>query len=188
MKMAAMWFGVLAIAAATGCADNQTAPPETLEKSRAAPVGVLPETRPLFTIERSKNANVVHYDARLNSAGELDSEEPVIAYYIMLAEDGRRKELNWIEKRLAYGFDIAPDPSAGGYKMTMVAVPESPISVKKVGSSVRAELVIDGKPAVLEKMYIDATEGLTGPTVNYIKVYGKDLKTGKKLFEKVVRD
>jgi len=83
------------------------------------------KTRPLFIIERSKNANVVHYDARLTADGKLDPKQPVIAYWIMLAKEGRREELSWIEKKKAHGFHIKPDPSVNGYKMTVVAAPPS---------------------------------------------------------------
>jgi hypothetical protein len=145
------------------------------------------KTQPLFIIERSKNANVVHYDARLTANGNLDPNEPVIAYWVMLAEDGRRQELDWIEKRKAYGFHITPDPSVNGYKMALVSVPEGQIAVKKDGDTVRAELDIDGHPAVLEKIYINATDGLFGPTVHYIELYGKDIKTGEKRYQKIVK-
>jgi Domain of unknown function (DUF4833) len=53
---------------------------------------------PLFVIERSTNANVVYYDARVTKSGKLNAEEPVVAYWIMLAGNGRREELNPIEK------------------------------------------------------------------------------------------
>jgi hypothetical protein len=132
------------------------------------------------------NANVVHYDARLTADGTLNRKEPVIAYWIMLAGDGHRQKLNWIEKKKAYGFTIKPDPSVNGYKMTLVAAPERQITVKKEKDAVRAEAVIDGRPAVLEKMYINASSGLMGPKVHYIEVYGKDLQTGEDRREKLV--
>jgi hypothetical protein len=144
------------------------------------------KTSPLFIIERSKNANVVHYDARLTADGELDPKEPVIAYWVMLAKDGRREKLSWIEKKKAYGFAIKLDSSVNGYKMTLVAAPEKQITVKKEKETVRAEAVINGRPVVLEKMYINASDGLTGPKVQYIEVHGKDLQTGEKLREKMV--
>jgi len=58
--------------------------------------------------------------------------------------------------------------------------------VRQQGDAVRAELVIDGRPAVFEKMYINASDGLTGPKVHYIELYGKDLQTGRKRFQKIV--
>jgi len=166
MKKAVWWFAVLALLAAPAAAQTKTSP--------------------LFIIERSKNANVVHYDARLTADGKLDPKEPVIAYWVRLAEDGRREELSWIQKKKAYGFAIKPDPSVNGYRMTLVAVPERQITVKQEKDAVRAEAVIDGRPAVLEKMYINASDGLMGPKVHYIEVYGKDLQTGEQRREEMV--
>ncbi len=143
-------------------------------------------TQPLFIIERSKNANVVHYDAQLTAEGKLDPKHPVVAYWIMLAEDGRREDLNWIERKRAYGFDVKPDPAGNGYRMTLVADPQLPITVREVGGSVRAELVIDGRRATFEKMYINATDRVTGPKVNYLELFGKDVQTGEKRYQKIV--
>jgi hypothetical protein len=160
------WFAILALLAGPASTQMKTSPP--------------------FIIERNKNANVVHYDARLAEDGNLDPKEPVIVYWVRLAEDGRRKELSWIEKKKAYGFTIKPSPSASGYTMTLVAVPGPQITVKKEKDVVRAEAVIDGRPAILEKMYINASDGVTGPKVHYIEVYGKDLQTGEQRREKMV--
>jgi hypothetical protein len=183
MKKAIWWFIVLAVTAVpfsfAACAKQMEKKPDT--------AGAQKKTQPLFIIERSKNANVVHYDARLTADGEIDPNEPVIAYWVLLAKDGRREELNWIEKKKAYGFTIKPDPSVNGYKMTLVAVPQGQITVKKDGDTIRAELVIDGSPAVLEKIYINASDGLLGPKVHYIELHGKDIKTGEKRFQKIVQ-
>ena len=186
MKKAMRWFAVLALLAAAGCAQEQARRPVNMAQGQAAPDGVPAITQPLFIIERSKNANTVHYDVRLTADGELDPTEPVIAYWVVLADDGRRKELNWIEKTMAYGFEIKPAPSVGGYIMTMVATPQRPIIVKKEGNAVHAELVIDGHPAIVEKMYINASEGDSWPKVNYIELYGWDVQTGEKRFEKIL--
>jgi hypothetical protein len=165
MKKTMWWLAVLALLAAPAAAQIKTAP--------------------LFIIERNKNANVVHYDARLTADGKLDPKQPVIAYWIMLAEDGRRKKLSWIETKKAYGFTIKPDPSVNGYKMTLLAAPKRQIIVKKKGA-VHAETVINGRPAILEKIYINASDGLMGPKVQYIEVHGKDLQTAEKRREKMV--
>jgi hypothetical protein len=44
----------------------------------------------LFVIERSTNANVVHYDANIAADGQLDPRQPISAYWVMAAEDGHR--------------------------------------------------------------------------------------------------
>ena len=192
MKKVIWCFIVFAVTAVSfsfaACAkqmEKKPAPAPESEKA-APPAAAQKKTQLLFIIERSKNANVVHYDTQLTAAGEIDPNEPVIAYWVMLATDGHREELNWIEKKKAYGFSIKSDPSVNGYKMTVVAVPQGQITVRKDGDTVRAELVIDGRPAFLEKIYINATDGLLGPKVHYIELYGKDIKTGEKRHQKIV--
>ena len=87
---------------------------------------------------------------------------------------------------MAYGFTVKPDPSVNGYKMALVLAPEKQIIVKKVKDAVHAEGVINGRPVVLEKLHIHASDTLTGYKVHYIEVYGKDLQTGERLREKMV--
>ena len=51
------------------------------------------ETRPLFTIERSLNHNVLHYEANLAADGTMDPKEPIVAYWVMLEKGGAREDL-----------------------------------------------------------------------------------------------
>src|SRR4030042_6244354 len=188
MRKAIGWFVVLALLAVpfsfVGCATQEERKPASAPATKKA--AAQKKTQSLFIIKRSKNANVVHSDAQLTADGKLDSKEPVIAYWVMRAEDGRREELSWIEKKKGYGFDIKPAPSVNGYKMTLMAAPQQQITVKKAGDAIRAEMVIGGRLAVLEKIYINASDGLTGSKVHYIMLYGKDLKTGGKRSQKIV--
>jgi hypothetical protein len=183
MKKAILWSVVLAV---TTVSFSFVACAKQIEK-KPDPAVAQKRTQPLFIIQRSKNANVVHYDARLTADGKLDPNEPIVAYWVLLAEDGRREELSSLEKKMAYGFSTKPDKSVNGYRMAVVAVPKGEITVRKVGDVVRAELVIDGRPAVLERIYINASDGLLGPKVRYIELYGKDIETGEKRYQKVVK-
>jgi hypothetical protein len=63
-------------------------------------------SQPLFIIEKSTNANVVHYDAVITPDGGLDPREPIIAYWVMAAEDGRREDLTSAERPKAFGFTM----------------------------------------------------------------------------------
>ncbi len=141
---------------------------------------------PLFVIERSINRNVVHYDARLTTDGKIDPREPVVAYWVMLAEDGRREDLNWLERTKAYGFSIHPDSHPGAYRMTLVPYPERQITVYQNAEGPKAEVVIAGRAAILQKVYIDAVERFGLPKVRYIELFGRDLQTKHVLSEKIV--
>jgi hypothetical protein len=182
------WFVILALLGASfpfvGCTTQEEKKPASAPVPKKAVAQK--RTQSLFIIKRNKNANVVHYDARLTADGKMDPGEPVIAYWVMRAEDGRRENLNWMEKEKGYGFDIKPDPTVSGYKMRLMAAPQKQITLRKEGDAIRAEIVIGGRPSVLEMIYINASESLTGPKVHYIVLYGKDLKTGGQRSQKIV--
>jgi hypothetical protein len=192
MKKATGRFVVLALLVVAfffgGCATREQEKPAiaAAPEKAAAPTVAPKRTQPLFVIERSKNANVVHYDAQLTPDGNLDPDEPVIAYWVILAQDGRRQELDWVEKMMAYGINLKPDPSVNGYQMTIVTAPQQSITVRKVGGAVRAEIVMDGRPAILQRIYINVSEELTGPAVHYLEIYGLDVQTAEKRVQKII--
>lgn len=144
------------------------------------------DPKKLFIIERSKNANIVRYDAQFTDEGDLDPDKPVVAYWILHEEEGQREELSWIQRKMAYGFKTRPAPSGEGYIMEMKPLPKRELRIKKVEGNAQAQLDIDGRPAVLEKIYVDSEEGWTGPKVNYVKLFGRDLETGEERTEKIV--
>jgi hypothetical protein len=143
-------------------------------------------TRPLFVIERSTNKNVVHYDAQLTRDGSLDPKEPVIAYWVMLANGGHREELTFLEKQLGLGFTIQPDSSGRGYRMALAADRQREITVYQKGDQVGAEIMISGRLALLRKVHVNLTEGFVLPTVNSIELFGRDLTSGDDRYEKIV--
>jgi len=143
-------------------------------------------TSPLFTVERSKNANVVRYDIRLTSEGTPDPERPIIAYWIRLAEDGRKRPLKWIERQFAYGFDARYDSQKDVISMEMVADTGRSIRVSPHEGRYRAETRIDGRSAFISKIYVKSTETAFLPRVDYIDFYGTDVETGEPRYERHV--
>jgi len=143
------------------------------------------ETRHLFTIQRSKNANVVQYDAQLTAAGKLNPKEPIIAYWIMLAEDGRKQQLLWVEKEMAYGFKAKFEAGGTFAIMDMVVPLGRKVKVYDKDGMYRAETLIDGRPAFVEKIYIKSIEGGVLPKVEYVELFGQDIETGDNRYEKL---
>lgn len=144
------------------------------------------ETDHLFRIERSKNTNVVHYHAQLTLEGTLKPETPVIAYWIMNANNGEKEDLNWIEKKIAYGFSVEYDTKGDFWIMDLVADIQRKIKVYKANGRYRAELLIDGHPAFIDRIYIKSIEGGMRPKVEYMEFFGKCIETGSNLYEKFV--
>ena len=151
-----------------------------------APMAQAASTQTLFIIQRSINKNEVHYDARLDPEGKLDPSEPVEVYWLMLAEDGRREDLNWVERDEAYGFTIEANPGEQSYRMTLKAEKNRPIKVYMDEKMARAEIAIDGQPSVLERIYIDTVEEMFRPKVMFVDLFGSDPKSGEKRTEKII--
>jgi hypothetical protein len=154
--------------------------------ARGARAGTPPSHPPLFVIARSKNANVVRYDARLVRPGRLDPSEPIRAYWILRAEDGRHEELTFLERKLAYGWSAWFDPE-GALRLRLKAFEQRDIRVvcsEKAGF--RAVTRIARRPAVLERIYVASEEHALLPSVRYVDVFGTTLAGGERLTERIV--
>lgn len=66
---------------------------------------------PLFTVQRTENANELHYEARLTPTG-FSPKEPIEIYWVMKAKDGHREKLTAIEKQKAYGVAVEKNSEA----------------------------------------------------------------------------
>jgi len=146
----------------------------------------VPDRQALFKIERNKNANIVQYDAQIGADGKLLKKEPVVAYWVRLAEKGQVQELSWMQKTFAYGFNVKHDPKNDTLELDMKADIGRPIKVQREADGYRATAQIEGSASFIEKIFIHATGKGMSTTVNYIELHGLDVKTGEKRFEKIV--
>lgn len=147
-----------------------------------------PETEPLFRIERSKNANVVQYDAVLQPDGSLDRDNPVDAYWLRLAKDGSRKELTWIQRSGAYGFSTRWIDDGATLELDMSAAIERAVEVVKVDGGWRARCRIDGRPAWVERIFVQTEKGLVGRKIVHIDFAGVDVETGERRTERLMAE
>jgi hypothetical protein len=141
----------------------------------------------LFRVERSTNANVLHYEAKITKDGRLDPSQPVIAYWIMAAEDGRRQPLNVLERTRAYGFAIQPDSSGDSYTITLVSYRKRPIHVYFKAGMAYAETMIGGRHAFLQKIFVTPRKSWILNEPVSAEMYGVDILTGEPSYEKVAQ-
>jgi hypothetical protein len=127
----------------------------------------------------------VVYDALVDAEGRLLPDRPLEAHWELLAEKGQRKKLSAIQRKMAYGFKarfVADNTVA----LEMAADIEREILVDVVGGVARATIRIDGRPSVLERIYVKSIEGGFLPSVEYLDLYGRDLETGGERSERLV--
>lgn len=142
-----------------------------------------PTYQTLFRIERNKNANIVQYDAAVVAPDLLETREPVVAYWLLKAEDGRREALTALDRR-AYGFKIAPE-RGGTWLLYMNATRDRSIRVLPWQGRWRSQIVIRGKSALLERMFVFADESAFVPHVRWIDLFGVDMVSGQPLTERL---
>jgi len=140
----------------------------------------------LFIVARSKNANVVAYDANRGPGGDLVSSEPVVAYWLLDGDEGRREELTRIQRDRAYGVERAPGDDPGAHAVVFKAKRDRPLSIVTVDGCTVATTPIGGRNAVLHRLFVKSKEGTALPKVEYVEFFGEDPNTKEPLYEKLV--
>lgn len=139
----------------------------------------------LFYLQRNKNSNTIVYEANLLSDGKLDPKNPVSVYWLRYQEDSSRRELNWIQRWLAYGIDFEPAKDGSGhYILSPVALKHRKItlSLDEKGKPV-ATMKLDGKMARIKRIYAMAEETSWLPTVKYVQMKGEDIHSKEEVYE-----
>ena len=138
----------------------------------------------LFHIERSKNKNIVQYDAVVLPNGNLRDKNPVIVYWIL--ENGQKEQLNSVERTHAYGIDSQDRLGKNKFRIDLIALEDRKITVEKLEGKYKCIVDINGKPSILEKVYIDAKDRMLWfPKVLYIDLFGYDLQTKASVQERI---
>jgi hypothetical protein len=144
----------------------------------------------LFFIQRSKNANEVHYDARVAKDGNLDPKEPLTGYWIDKADDpaGHKRSGISLLQKVAYGYDTDPGPN-GTYNLKLKAFKDRAMSIVKTdGGKWRVKTLISGKEAYMTRLYVATDESGVMPKVLYVDVFGEATGGGAPVQEHIVKN
>ncbi len=140
----------------------------------------------LFKIERSKNKNIVQYDACLLQNGSVSESNPVDAYWVLA--NGKKEELSVLESQQAYGIASKEKLGENKFRIELSALKDRNIIVQKIKGKYRALVKINGKSAVLEKVYVKSEDQtLSLPKVDYVDLFGRSVETNKPVKERITR-
>ena len=143
------------------------------------------KSNPLFFIERSKNKNYIQYDVRLMENSDLPDSSPVTVHWVL--ENGGQQELTPIERKYAYGIDSQEKLEQNKFRVLLVALKERAIIVEKMNGPYSAIVSINGKQSILERIYVESKERLTGlPKVLYIDLFGRTKERGFPIRERII--
>jgi Domain of unknown function (DUF4833) len=124
-----------------------------------------PDVSPrLFYIQRTGSPNTIAYDANIGPDGLFHKDAPISVYWLRYSEQGQRKDLNYLQRTLAYGVKCsAAAESANEYVFHLVSYAKRKFRLKKDanGRPVVA-LTLNGKEAYLKRVFIELTPTLFG--------------------------
>jgi len=133
----------------------------------------------LFYLQRDPNTNTIIYQLNVNSAGQVDEEEPINVFWLRYDEQGQRKELIFIQRKFAYGL-TAKKLAADKYELKFAAYDKVPFYPLKSGADKAFHVctVVANKQILLTRVYL-RIEGNTFwvPKVRYIEFKGWDAAT-----------
>ena len=140
----------------------------------------------LFYLQRDPDSNTICYTLNLDRNGLLNEKDPVKIFWVRYAGDGSRKELNYLQKKYAYGITVKAD-GKDHFEIKSVAYPRRSLHLKKNDSDkYQVTTTINDKECALQRVFIHITGGTPiSPKVEYIELQGTEFATGKAVIERV---
>ncbi len=141
----------------------------------------------LFYLQRDPNTNTIIYQLNLNAAGQLDEDEPIHVFWVRYTEHGEHKELNFIQRKFAYGLTarkVAPDK----YVLKFAAYDKVPFYLMKssVDNAFHVFAVVANRQIMLSRVYLRIEGGTFWvPNVKYIELKGWNAATRAPVVERL---
>jgi hypothetical protein len=137
----------------------------------------------LFFVQRSPNTNTIIYELN-NKDGRLDPENPIHVYWLRYADKGQKEELNYVQRKFAYGLTTRPLGN-DQYDVRFVSYKKFPLTLMKAGDGKYHIFAnIEQKQMILSRIFIKIEGGSFWlPNVVYIELKGTDPATGREITE-----
>jgi hypothetical protein len=139
----------------------------------------------LFYVQRTPNSNTIVYDINRDKNGKPDTEEPVKVYWIKYNEKGQKEDLNYIQRKFAYGLNFKPLGN-DNYDIRFVSYKKFKLTLMKTDDGkYHIFAVISQKQVILDHIFVKIEGGTFWiPNVAYVEVEGTNPKTGREMVER----
>ncbi|HWV28832.1 MAG TPA: DUF4833 domain-containing protein [Dyadobacter sp.] len=140
----------------------------------------------LFYIQRDPNTNTICYQLNVDKQGKISEKNPVNTFWIRYPEGGMRKELNYLQRKFAYGINSKAIGNAT-YELRSVAYSKLPLYLRRdTRNEYHVYTSIDKKECILSRVFIRIDGGtFWSPNVLYIELKGIEIATGKTIIQRI---
>lgn len=139
----------------------------------------------LFYVQRDPNTNTVIYELNADRNGELDADQPVHPYWIKYADKGQKDELNYIQRKFAYGLNTK-QVKPGVFDVRFVCYKKLVMTLMKhTDGKYHIFATIGKKQAILNRIFAKIEGGSFWlPNIVYVELKGIETETGKEITER----
>lgn len=104
-----------------------------------------------------------------------------------LSDPSLKSELNWIEKKVAYGASAhARHGKADEFDVHLVALPHMKPVLKMMDGIPTIVGTLGGRQCRMFRVFASSSENMFGlPKVHFVNIHGVDLETGEEIVEKI---
>ncbi|MHA4738694.1 DUF4833 domain-containing protein [Dyadobacter sp. MSC1_007] len=179
-----MALGLLLVSYSGGYSENKKAARDVAEPDEFP----VPKNVPglLFYIQRDPNTNTICYQLNIDKQGRLSEKNPVNMFWIRYPEGGVIKELNYLQRKFAYGIN-SKQTGNSSYELRSVAYSKLPLYLRKDNKNeYHVYTSIDKKECILSRVFIRIDGGsFWSPNVLYIELKGTETATGKTIIQRL---
>nr|WP_294790840.1 DUF4833 domain-containing protein [uncultured Mucilaginibacter sp.] len=136
----------------------------------------------LFYVQRDPNTNTIMYDLNVDKNGKLDTESPMHVYWIKYAEKGQKEELNYIQRKFAYG-TTSKKTGDEQFDVRFVSYKKLPLLLKKAeDNKYHIFVTADQKQIMLNRIFVKVEGGSFWlPNIVYVELKGTEQLNGKEI-------
>ena len=140
----------------------------------------------LFYIQRDPNTNTICYQLNVDKQGKISEKNPVNTFWIRYPEGGMRKELNYLQRKFAYGINSKAIGNST-FELRSVAYSKLPLYLRRdTRNEYHVYTSIDKKECILSRVFIRIDGGtFWSPNVLYIELKGTEIATGKTIIQRI---
>ncbi|WP_407425880.1 DUF4833 domain-containing protein [Arcticibacter sp.] len=140
----------------------------------------------LFYLQRDPNANTIVCQLNLDSEGKPNQKTPINVFWIRYAEGGKRTELNFVQRKFAYGM-TSKQISADKHELKFVSYGKYPMYLMR-GKDKKYHVFskVANRQAILNSIYVHIDGGTFWvPNIVYVEFKATDPDTGEQLTERI---
>lgn len=141
----------------------------------------------LFYLQRDPNTNTIICELNVEKDGDLNKREPIKVYWIRYGEKGKKEDLNYIQRKFAYGIQTR-DIGNEQYELKFVSYKKFPMYLSRSAEDKKYHVyvTVNKKKIQLERIFLRIEGGSFWlPNVKYVELKGVNTATKTQIIERI---